>query len=69
MPSTRLAGGESSLYLAEVAHHAFGEAEIGVGEAMRRVQNRMMDNPLTSHPYYWSGFAVIGDATRPVTSR
>ena len=47
----------------------FGEAEIGVGEAMRRVQNRMMDNPLTSHPYYWSGFAIIGDATRPVTSR
>ena len=25
-----------------------------------------MADPLTSHPYYWAGFAVVGDATRPL---
>jgi hypothetical protein len=25
-----------------------------------------MDAPETSHPYYWSGFAVVGDGTVPV---
>ena len=25
-----------------------------------------MADPQTSHPYYWAGFAVIGDATRPL---
>jgi CHAT domain-containing protein len=25
-----------------------------------------MDAAETSHPYYWSGFAVIGDGARPV---
>jgi hypothetical protein len=25
-----------------------------------------MDNADTSHPYYWSGFAVVGDGAVPV---
>ena len=25
-----------------------------------------MDDPATSHPFYWSGFATIGDGTAPV---
>jgi CHAT domain-containing protein len=25
-----------------------------------------MDEAATSHPYYWSGFALIGDGARPV---
>jgi len=25
-----------------------------------------MDQPDTSHPYYWAGFAIVGDATRPL---
>ena len=34
--------------------------------ALRRAQIALMDDPATSHPYYWAGFAVIGDGTRPV---
>jgi hypothetical protein len=25
-----------------------------------------MDRAETSHPYYWSGFAVVGDGAMPV---
>jgi len=38
-----------------------------VGEALRTAQVRLMDDPLTSHPYYWGAFAVVGDATKPLT--
>uniref|UniRef100_UPI0013DCAEC6 CHAT domain-containing protein n=1 Tax=Sandarakinorhabdus rubra TaxID=2672568 RepID=UPI0013DCAEC6 len=37
-----------------------------VGEALRRSQVAMMDAVETSHPYYWSGFAIIGDAAKPL---
>lgn len=39
---------------------------ISVGEALRRSQRRMMDTAETSHPYYWAGFAIIGDAAKPL---
>jgi CHAT domain-containing protein len=35
-------------------------------EALRVAQNRLMDDKDTSHPYYWAGFALIGDGARPV---
>ncbi|WP_310498322.1 CHAT domain-containing protein [Sandarakinorhabdus sp.] len=38
-----------------------------VGEALRRSQLGMMDAADTSHPYYWSGFAIIGDAAKPLS--
>jgi CHAT domain-containing protein len=41
---------------------------ISVGEALRRSQVRMMDVAETSHPYYWSGFAIVGDAAKPLMS-
>jgi hypothetical protein len=34
--------------------------------ALRRAQRALMDDPATSHPYYWSGFAIVGDGARPV---
>ncbi|MGB5484932.1 CHAT domain-containing protein [Parasphingorhabdus sp.] len=34
--------------------------------ALRHSQLELMDDPLTSHPYYWSGFALIGDGARPL---
>jgi CHAT domain-containing protein len=34
--------------------------------ALRRAQRALMDDPATSHPYYWSGFAIVGDGERPV---
>lgn len=40
--------------------------ELSVGEALRRSQVKMMDVAETSHPYYWSGFAIIGDAAKPL---
>jgi CHAT domain-containing protein/tetratricopeptide (TPR) repeat protein len=35
-----------------------------VGEALRQAEVRLMDDPQTSHPYYWSGFAIVGDGSR-----
>jgi len=43
-----------------------GEA---VGEALRRSQLGLMDNPDTSHPFYWAGFAIVGDGARPLPGR
>jgi CHAT domain-containing protein len=34
--------------------------------ALRTAQTQLMNDPLTSHPYYWSGFAIIGDGAAPV---
>ena len=40
---------------------------ISVGEALRVSEVRLMDAGQTSHPYYWSGFAIIGDAAKPLS--
>lgn len=40
-----------------------GEATV---EALRQSQRKLMDDPATSHPYYWSAFAVVGDGMAPV---
>jgi CHAT domain-containing protein len=32
-----------------------------VAEALRRAQLRLLAEPSTSHPWYWSGFVVVGD--------
>lgn len=34
--------------------------------SLRQSQRRLMDDPRTSHPYYWAAFAVIGDGQLPV---
>ena len=34
--------------------------------ALRNSQIALMDAADTSHPYYWSGFAIIGDGSSPV---
>jgi CHAT domain-containing protein len=36
------------------------------GSALRQAQAALMDRSETSHPYYWSGFAIVGDASAPV---
>ena len=33
---------------------------------MRKAQIGLMDDPNTSHPYYWSAFAIVGDGERPL---
>ncbi len=46
----------------------FGEAgQSSVGEALRASQVRLMDRAETSHPYYWAGFAIVGDAAKPLS--
>ncbi|NBC88950.1 MAG: CHAT domain-containing protein [Alphaproteobacteria bacterium] len=35
-------------------------------EALRTSQIELMDSAQTSHPFYWSAFAVVGDGTIPV---
>lgn len=37
-----------------------------IGQAFRGASVALMDDPLTSHPYYWSGFALIGDGNQPL---
>ncbi len=41
-----------------------GGGQISVGEALRQSQVHLMDALDTSHPYYWSGFAIVGDAAK-----
>ncbi|UZW57587.1 CHAT domain-containing protein [Sphingobium sp. JS3065] len=44
-------------------------ADQPVAEALRNAQLKLMDDPETSHPFYWSGFAIIGDGARPLIAR
>ena len=37
-----------------------------VATAMRRAENVLMDRVETSHPYYWAGFAIVGDGAAPL---
>lgn len=36
-----------------------------ITEALRLSQRELMNDPVTSHPFYWAGFALIGDGARP----
>jgi CHAT domain-containing protein len=41
-----------------------------VGEALEAAERKLMDDVKTSHPYYWSGFAIVGDGgQRLITAR
>ncbi len=40
-----------------------GEA---TAKALQRAEIGLMDQAETSHPFYWSGFALIGDGARPL---
>ncbi len=39
-----------------------------IGAALSGSREMLMDDVQTSHPFYWAGFAVIGDAARPLLS-
>lgn len=41
-------------------------AGTSVAEALGRAEVALMDEAATSHPYYWAGFAIIGDGNRPL---
>ncbi len=44
-----------------------GESQM-IGNALGQSREVLMNDAQTSHPYYWAGFAVIGDAARPLLS-
>ncbi|MBW8753115.1 MAG: CHAT domain-containing protein [Sphingomonadales bacterium] len=37
-----------------------------LGLALRDAQRPLMDDPATSHPYYWADFAIVGDGAQPL---
>jgi len=39
-----------------------------IGKAIAQSQELLMDDKRTSHPFYWSAFALIGDGARPLLS-
>ncbi|MDX3910486.1 MAG: CHAT domain-containing protein [Sphingobium sp.] len=41
---------------------------VGMAEALREAEVVLMDDADTSHPFYWSGFAIIGDGARPLAA-
>ncbi len=42
---------------------------LSVGEALSDAQRGLMDDAATSHPFYWSGFAIVGDGAQPMLAR
>ncbi|QCB55563.1 CHAT domain-containing protein [Sphingopyxis sp. PAMC25046] len=40
-----------------------------VADALWATQMRLMDDQQTSHPYYWAGFAIIGDGGQKLLDR
>ncbi|QFT78684.1 CHAT domain-containing tetratricopeptide repeat protein [Erythrobacter sp. THAF29] len=45
----------------------FDQSDFEIAEALRRSQIGLMDDPKTSHPFYWSAFAVVGDGAVKAT--
>jgi CHAT domain-containing protein len=39
---------------------------LGTGEALLAAETKLMDDAETSHPFYWAGFALIGDGEQPL---
>ncbi|MEO1221930.1 MAG: CHAT domain-containing protein, partial [Pseudomonadota bacterium] len=37
-----------------------------IGDALGQSRKLLMDEAATSHPFYWSAFAIVGDAARPL---
>jgi tetratricopeptide (TPR) repeat protein len=39
---------------------------VPVAEALERAQEALMDDPQTSHPFYWAAFIILGDGAKPL---
>lgn len=44
----------------------FGDSGGTIGTALLQAQRDLMDDPNTSHPFYWAGFAIVGDGAKPL---
>lgn len=43
-----------------------GEDGGALATSLRLAQQKLMDDPITSHPYYWAAFVVLGDGSKPL---
>ena len=34
--------------------------------ALEQAQEKLMDDPRTSHPFYWAAFIILGDGAKPL---
>jgi hypothetical protein len=34
--------------------------------ALESAQEKLMDDPQTSHPFYWAAFIILGDGAKPL---
>lgn len=39
-----------------------------LAEALAAAQAKLMDDPDTSHPFYWAAFVIVGDGAKPLVS-
>jgi CHAT domain-containing protein len=37
-----------------------------LADALEQSQTRLMDDPRTSHPFYWAAFIILGDGAKPL---
>jgi CHAT domain-containing protein len=37
-----------------------------IGDALKASRLKLMDEPSTSHPFYWAGFVLVGDGAQPI---
>ncbi|HEX7854121.1 MAG TPA: CHAT domain-containing protein [Sphingobium sp.] len=46
-----------------------GKVGESMGALLDKAQMRLMDQPNTSHPFYWAAFVILGDAEKPLLHR
>ena len=39
---------------------------VPIAAALEQAQEKLMDDPQTSHPFYWSAFIILGDGAKPL---
>ncbi|MCX7285359.1 MAG: CHAT domain-containing protein [Novosphingobium sp.] len=37
-----------------------------LGQGLESAQEKLMDDPNTSHPFYWAAFVIVGDGAKPL---
>ncbi len=42
--------------------------EQALSAALSKAQEGLMDDPNTSHPFYWAAFIIVGDGAKPLVS-
>ena len=56
-------------YTATLMQKLFAANAGGQADALRQAQVAMMDDPISSHPYFWAGFTLVGDGGRAMPRR